>query len=262
MGLTRYFELAESKIRFDLRRRSLIFLSVLPLVLATACASGESKENSTETLVDAKYSLQADREALEELRKDIPPETKKENDEKAFFDQLMADESRHPSEVQNQFTKMMNKKRDLFNKDMNKVREQFNGQQKKARESFTEEQSSLRKDFSRQKATPNERKEFFDKLEGKRKDFYSQQKEQRDEFEADFRDKRKNFEDYVRAKNAEFNQLYRDYGRRYQERKKLQLDAKKLNEKAAKEAEKSLDMEYEPIRKKQPIYLEPQDKQE
>lgn len=259
MRLTRYFELAESKICFDLRHKSLMLGSIFSLVLVTACASRELK---SETLVDAKYSLQADRDSFAELRKDIPPDVKKENDEKAFLDQLVADESRHPSEIQNQFTKVMNKKRDLFNKDMNKVREQFNEQQKKARDSFAEEQSHLRNDFARQKNTSAERKDFFDKLEAKRKDFYSQQKEQRDQFEADFRDKRKNFEDYVRAKNLEFNQLHRDYGRRYQERKKTQADSKRMLEQAAKDIEKKIDLEYDPIRKKQPVYLEAQEPQQ
>lgn len=256
MMFTRFFELAESKICSDIVRRHSILLIIISFVWVAACASRSSQDQSSETLVDAKYLLQADRDAFAELRKEIPDARKNENDEKAFLDQLMVDESRHPSEVQNQFTKAINKKRDLFNKDMNSVREKFNEQQKKARESFSAEQIRLRKDFSMQKSTSRERTDFFDGLEGKRKAFYSQQKDQRDQFEADFRDKRRNFDDYVGAKNSEFKQMYRDYERRNQERKRLQADTKKLREQVIKETEKVIDAEYEVIRKKQPIYLQ------
>jgi hypothetical protein len=51
-------------------------------LLFTAIAHAEEGR----PLVDDKYSLKADRDALDELRKNIPIEVRKENDEKAFMD--------------------------------------------------------------------------------------------------------------------------------------------------------------------------------
>ncbi len=242
------------------RRKSLVLLALgalfLQMTWSMVSLAEEDKSEAT-TLVDEKYSLKADREALEALRKQIPPEVKKENDEKAFMDQMMADLSRSPSEVRGKFSSILNKKRDLFNKDMTKSREQFSKNQKNEREAFSKEQAELRKNFSKRKASSEERKEFFDDLEVKRKDFYTHQKEKRDEFEADVRDKRKNFDDYVRSKTDEFNQLHRDYSKRFEENKKSQADLKKQAELKRQQMQKDLDHEYEPIRKKDPTLLEP-----
>ncbi|WP_415062185.1 hypothetical protein [Bdellovibrio sp.] len=242
------------------RRKSLGLLALGILIVQgmwSATSFAEEAKPAGTTLVDEKYSLKADREALEALRKQIPPEVKKENDEKAFMDQMMSDLSRSPSEVRGKFSSILNKKRDLFNKDMTKSREQFSKAQKEDREAFSKEQAEQRKSFSKRKASSEDRKEFFDELEAKRKDFYSNQKEKRDEFEAETRDKRKNFDDYVRAKTDEFNQLHRDYTKRFEENKKSQADIKKQAELKRQQMQKDLDHEYEPIRKKDPTVLEP-----
>lgn len=239
------------------RRKSLLLLALGAFLVQGMCSATSFAEEAGATLVDEKYSLKADREALEALRKQIPPEVKKENDEKAFMDQMMSDLSRSPSEVRGKFSSILNKKRDLFNKDMTKSREQFSKTQKEEREAFSKEQAEQRKSFSKRKASSEDRKEFFDELEAKRKDFYSNQKEKRDEFEAETRDKRKNFDDYVRAKTDEFNQLHRDYTKRFEENKKSQADLKKQAELKRQQMQKDLDHEYEPIRKKDPTVLEP-----
>ncbi|HWU41873.1 MAG TPA: hypothetical protein VN132_00505, partial [Bdellovibrio sp.] len=63
-------------------------LVLLPLFFATIIAKADSK---TPPLVDEKYSLKADREAMDKLRQNIPEQVKKENDEKAFMDDMMTD---------------------------------------------------------------------------------------------------------------------------------------------------------------------------
>lgn len=232
--------------------------SVLSLVLflTTSCVFlARASAQDSRPLVDEKYSLEADREAFEELRKDIPAKVRKENDEKAFMDQMMSDLSKPPTEVRNKFSSIVNKKRNLFSKDMNAERESFSKKQTKDRNEFTKKQSDARADFSKKKASPDERRDFFENLETERKNFYTDQREKRDEFEENTRDKRKNFDDYIRAKTDEFNQLHRDYVKRYDENKKDLADAKKQAELKRQQQQKALDQEYEGIRKKDPTYL-------
>lgn len=267
MSLSPAFATAGSKLQDtlrprshgDQRLRSLIYVLFLTLVVLLSAIESRAQNEGPEStsLVDENYSLKADREAFEELRKNIPANVKKENDEKAFMDGLVSDLSRSPSEVRNKFSSIVNKKRSLFNKDMTKAREQFNKIQKKERDEFTKDLADKRKDFAKKKSTSDERKEFYDDHESKRKDFYADQKEKRDEFEADMRDKRKNFDDYIRSKTDEFNQLHRDYSKRFEENKKALSDQKKQAELKKKQQQQDLDKEYEAIRKQDPTILGP-----
>lgn len=226
----------------------------LILVVSPQAWTKEGPDNE-QVLVDEKYSLKADREALKALRKDIPQERKVENDEKAFMDQMMMDLTKRPGEIRSRFNSILSKKRTQFNKDMTKSRQDFTHAQKKEREGFMKEQADARKTFSKRKVTSEERREFFADLEGRRKDFYSSQKEKRDAFEADIQDKRKNFNDYVKSRTDEFNQLHRDYTKRYEENKKLLGDQKKQAAEKEKQLQQKLEEEYSAIKSKEPTRL-------
>ncbi len=129
MSLSRHQKLTGSGVQYTYRLKTIVYLFLAGMFLA-ACSTSSVQVNDT-PLVDDKYSLKADREALDALRKNIPPEKQKENDEKAFMDQMMTDFSKNPSEVRSKFSSIINKKRETFNKDMTKTREQFSGAQKK-----------------------------------------------------------------------------------------------------------------------------------
>lgn len=227
---------------------------VLGMALIIGCASQEKKDDAP--LVDEKYSLKKDREAFEQLRKDIPEDVRRDNDEKAFMAELTADLSRHPSEVRSQFSRIINKKRELFGKDMNRTREKFNEELKKTREEFSRQQSKARSNFSGAKKSSQERTDFYNRLDAERREFNSEQQSKRDDFEADMRERRKNFDDYMRAKTDEFNQLHRDYTKRYEEDKKARANIQKLAEEKKRQQQKDIDTEYDPIRKKPATYLE------
>lgn len=225
------------------------------IVLAVCSLRARAEDYSGGGLVDDKYSLKEDREAMDALRKNIPANVKKENDEKAFMDNMMTDLSVPPSDVRSKFQSIVNKKRESFSKDMTKSREDFYKAQTKEREAFTKEQGEKRVEFGKDKHSSSERTDFYDGLESKRKDFYEAQREKRDAFEETARDKRKNFDDYVRAKTDEFNQLHRDYTKRFEENKKTQADLKKAAAEKRNNLEQSLDQEYAPIRQKTPTQL-------
>ena len=56
-------------------------------------------------------SLKQDREELEQLRKDIPEDIKKENDDWAFTLNLFTDKKRSSGKIQSQFDRTYNKAR-------------------------------------------------------------------------------------------------------------------------------------------------------
>ncbi|MGZ3801506.1 MAG: hypothetical protein ACXWRZ_08310 [Bdellovibrio sp.] len=261
MSLTQTTHIKASADFIFKRRRSVksaIFYVFSFFVLATAspalAAEGEAPDP---TLVEDKYSLKADLKAFEELRKNISPSVRSDNEEKAFMDQLMSDLTKTPAEVRNQFSKIVNKKREIFNKDMIKLRQEFSKYEKKERDGFTDQQTESRKNFTKKKVTSDERKEFFEDAEAKRKEFYLEVRERRDEFEADVREKRRNFDDYIKSRTDEFNQLHRDYTKRYEENKKAMADGKKVSAEKRKQLQKDIDKDYEPIRQKSPTRLEP-----
>lgn len=261
MRLTRTTPVQASQDVVNERRKSIdsqfIFLIFILVFINSAKVFAADVTAPDPTLVEDKYSLKADLEAFAEVRKNIPEDKRKENDERAFMDQMMSDLSKSPSEIRNRFSSIVYKKRNLFNKDMIKARESFSKNEKKMRDEFNKEQSEVRKSFQKKKVSSEERKEFFEDVEAKRKDFYLDIKEKRDEFEADVREKRRNFDDYIRSKTDEFNQLHRDYIKRYEENKKSQSDFKKQAAERKKNLQKELEIEYETIKKQSPIILQP-----
>lgn len=234
------------------------FLLGLGLVALMGCRSQTPVEESSKVdqpLVEDKYKLTQDRKAFEEIRSQVPPEKRQENDEIGFLMQWMGEVKKTPSEIREKFNATVTKKRGVFQKDMEKKRETFVKKERKDREDFTREMEKTRNDFGRRKAKADERKEFFEGIDQKRRDFYADQREKRDEFEGDMRDQRRNFDDYIREKTNEFNQEHRAYVKRYDDWQKEQREKKKKQEEERKNQGKSLEGEFSEIRKKPPQTL-------
>lgn len=213
------------KIKQFVEKPALLFCSLL--VLQTlACSNQNTRPNYYKTpeeagpIVDEKYKLSADRQALDKMREEIPQEKKVENDEIAFTMQLMAEYKRHPSDVRTKFDDALRKKRDKFQKDVQKERDEFTKKERKNREEFLKSLENERNDFLRIKHKSDERKEFFEKQDEARKAYFETQKERRDDFESNITEKRKNFEDYAREKRDEFNEQWRSYQKKYDEYQK------------------------------------------
>lgn len=197
----------------------------ISLFFLAACASSSKdpnvyKSGEDRPLVDDKYSLQADRKSLDDLRAQIPPDRKRENDELALIMGLMAETKRPPAEIRSQFDSVLRKKRELFNKDLQKERETFTKEERKKREDFLKAQQQNRDLFNKQKHFRDEKNEFYKAADEKRSEFFSVERDKRQDFESDVRERRKSFEDYVREKQNEFNQEHRAYNKRYEELRK------------------------------------------
>ncbi len=185
-------------------------------LLLNGCQSESKKLPEDQPLVQDQYRLKEDREAFAEIRKNVPEDRQKQNDERALILYMMSDLNRSPGEIREKFDSIVTKKRDVFQKNMDQRREEYVKKERKDRESFTKTAETDRKKFTDGKHSSDEKSEFFADQDTRRRDFYSNQREKRDEFEADVRDQRKNFDDYIRQKTMEFNQDHRAYTKRYE----------------------------------------------
>ncbi|MEZ0390871.1 MAG: hypothetical protein ACAH59_01555 [Pseudobdellovibrionaceae bacterium] len=204
----------------------------LSLILVACSSSKEAPENAYRTddgrpLVEDKYSLQADRQAMDQLRAGVPADKKRENDELALILGLMSEVKKPPTEIRQQFDSLLRKKRQQFDKDISKERETFTKEERKKRESFLKDQQQSRDSFNREKHTRDEKNQFYKELDEKRPEFFSVERDKRADFESDVRERRKNFDDYVRSKQNDFNQEHRAYSKKYDDWKKQEREKEK-----------------------------------
>lgn len=231
---------------------------ILTLLVLTSCslktrkevdAKNEAKSEATGHFNDAQktektnysiysgsteYSIQADRSELSELRKQIPVEKKRKNDELALVLELMQELKLHPSKVRSRFDKVLRKKRNKFNKDLRKERDAFNKDERKKRDQFLDDLKRKRKRFRALKTTRDQQKSFNEEYREQREDFFNEAREKRLEQESEWRQERRDFEAYIREKRSEFNDEMRSYNKRYYEYHKAKKLQKRMKSKEAR----------------------------
>lgn len=220
----------EADLKFNLC--ATLFAMILPVAFTVSCRSTSDKNRykpteETKPLVDAKYSLAADRQQLEALRAEVPEEKKQVNDEEAFILQMFSEVKREPGQIRQTFDQLMRKKRELMDRDLKKERELFSRSEKTSRDDFLNSQSRERNRIKNKKLSRDEVKFFYDEQDQKRKDFYANEREKRQDFESQVFEKRKNFEDYARGKTNEFNAEFRAYQKNFDDQKKAKAQADK-----------------------------------
>lgn len=203
--------------------RALTLLILISGLMSGCATSPENKDDSDQPLVQSEYKLKQDRDSFEQLRKEVPPNKKEENDELAFLEQLFSNPLKNPSEIREQFNKALRKKREALNQDLLKSRETFVKIERKERDSFSRKAKDKREQFKSQKLDREKTKEFYDELDIERKDFNAAQKDKRDIFESQVKDARKNFEDYSKEKQADFKARFKAF----QEKQKEILNSQK-----------------------------------
>lgn len=203
----------------------------LSLISCANTAKNNAGSNSTEEV-----SLKADRSEFDELRKDMPAEVRKENDELAGILQLLRNpngEYERPERIRERFNKVMRDKRARQNKQFQDEREDFTRIEKEKREEFTDNQKKEKEDFLDDKPSSEKRRRFFDRLDEKRSRFYDDARERRRSFEAEISTRRRNFEDYNREKTNLFNSELRNYQKEYDEHRKGEDLKKRMGAKRA-----------------------------
>jgi hypothetical protein len=236
----------------SLRRATLLTFLILLLagcttIVISGCAAdikkesgGEAGATSSTPDLGQEYSLQSDRSALDELRKDIPEEVKKQNDEVALImSYIVRDSEEDPNRLRDRFNTALRKRREANDKALTRARESFSKNEKKSRESFMAKSKQDREEFlNARKRSAEDRKSFFNDQDDRRKSFFAESQEKRKDFEASVMERRKAVEDSTREKQNAFNQEWRAYQARYTERKK-QADLKKKMETKSRDLERA-----------------------
>lgn len=201
----------------------LISVSILTLV---SCISRSPKANREEDRkhidqqLGSELSLKQDRQALSDLRKEIPTETQKANDELALFLNLMGQGTESPQVVRDKFSSMVQKKRSAFHGKIRQLRDEYRKEESERRESFLDSQKSKRESFNRKKNDAKEHREFYSHQEKERATFSAEERSRRMNFEAELNAKSKDFDSYMREKQKEFDEQYRLYSKKFSEKPK------------------------------------------
>lgn len=202
---------------------------LMSLIFVTGCASSEKPSNEEVRNEDRKkiqdtlaeeQSLSADRKDLEDLRKEIPEETKKSNDELAFYLQMMRQGTEQPQNVRDKFQNLVRKRRNSYRDKVTKLRDGFKREETKRREDFLTGQKAKRDEYLKTKHDAKTTRDYFSEQEKDRQSFFADERERRSSFESELASQSKDFESYMKEKQNEFNEQYRLYSKKFSERPK------------------------------------------
>src|SRR5947209_7275819 len=127
----------------------LFWALVVTQLAVGACSSSQKQGPAPKEEISQEVSLKSDRAALEQLRKDIPEETKVSNDRLAEMLTRWKSQKTEPE----------------------RLREKFDDEIRKARLKFEKHIKHARDDFQHEQA--DKRKAFLDKLKEERESFYA-----------------------------------------------------------------------------------------
>ncbi|NJL26283.1 MAG: hypothetical protein HC902_14785 [Calothrix sp. SM1_5_4] len=134
------------------------------------CASKRQSASAAEVRADDRrviqeelipeISLKSDRAELNELRKEIPAEKQKANDELALFLSMMKAGTEQPSLVRDRFHALVQKKRAVFREKVDRLREDYRVSETRRREEFMNAQKKARDEYFRKRREPRDARNF------------------------------------------------------------------------------------------------------
>ena len=208
-------------------RQLLLFSLCFSISFIINASSSEPPKKSGTESSDQELSLQQDRAELDKLRKDIPEDVKRENDDMAFILKLFEDKKRKPSKIKRQFDKAYNRIRKKKQKEFKRERKEFTRIEKSQRKKSIAEAKKKRKEYLDSKPTKDDKKTFFDDERTKRKEYFSDEKEKRRDFESDLRARKKESDDFLRDRRKEFSDRLRQFKKDQKELKEMEKKLKK-----------------------------------
>ncbi len=107
-------------------------------------------------------SLADDRDAIEDLRKTIPEERRRENDELREILNLTAEVKEQPSYIREKFNRSVQRVSEQHRRQISKERSEFNKKENEKREQFKGLSKERKKDFQKSKNSREESKEFYE----------------------------------------------------------------------------------------------------
>lgn len=203
----------------------LSWLAIFISILSAGCTSNQAKVRANDRKVIEKelgqeMSLKEDRDSLSDLRKEIPEETQKTNDELALYLNLMKQGTENPQLARDRFNMMVQKKRATFRDKVAKLRENYRDEETKRREKQFETAKSKREHFMRKKRDAKDSREFYNQQEKERLAFTADERTRRAAFEGEISAQSKDFDSYMRERQKEFDEQYRLYSKKFSERPK------------------------------------------
>lgn len=206
------------------------FIGFCVFLLAAATALTSCKTNHSNSIAEdrakveselgAETSLKEDRSQFSDLRKEIPAETQKNNDELALFLNLMKQGRENPQDIRGKFQTLVQKRRTSFRDKVQKLRNDYRDDEVKRREKFLADQKSKRDSHLKKKKDAKASREFFTEQEKERSGFFSDERARRLAFEAELNTQSKDFDSYMRERQKEFDEQYRLYSKQFSERPK------------------------------------------
>jgi hypothetical protein len=193
-------------------KKFLIGFGAAIMVCLSSCATETKHDQGTN---GDEVSLKDDRRSVEELRKNIPEEKRKENDELKEILSMFGTVKEEPSRIQDRYQRATQRMREKFHRDTERERQNFDRNEKKQRDDFNRKMTDEKDKFTNSKPSSEDRKRFFDDQEQKRRDFNEDERTKRDDFNRDAREKADDFNSTMHDKDQEFNDEYRAYNTRY-----------------------------------------------
>lgn len=169
---------------------------------------------------ELEVSLKADRDHLAELRKEIPQEKQRQNDELALHLGIMKQGTENPSVIRDRYNNMINKRRQAFRAKVQRLRDDYRKEETQRREKFLKEHQGRRTEFTRTKHDSKESREFFNEQQKLHSEFFADEKDRRQNFESEINAQSKDFESYMRERNNEFNEQHRQYSKQFYDKPK------------------------------------------
>lgn len=202
--------------------RTLLIVAVLFTGCVTRKRGNPIKEDrqTVSQELGEEMSLKADREQLADLRKEIPADTQKSNDELALYLNLMKQGTESPQLVREKHQSLVYKQRKSFRDKVTKLRDGYRAEENGRRDRFLAEQKSRRDGFMKRKRDAKETRAFFSEQEKGRLAFFADERARRASFESEIGAQSKDFDSYMRLRQKEFDEQFRLYSKRYSERPK------------------------------------------
>lgn len=195
----------------------------LPACKSRAKKAAQARAEDRQKIQDSlqqEMSLKADRDHLAELRKDIPDEKQKQNDELALFLTLMKQGTEQPNVVRERYNVLVQKRRSAHREKVQRLRNDYRSDETKRREEFLKKQKDKRDAFNKKKRDSKANREFYSEQDKERSRFFADERDRRQSFEAELSAQSKDFESYMRERNNEFNEQFRLYSKQFSERPK------------------------------------------
>lgn len=225
-------------LRIEAMKLYIILITVF-FAVSSFGASRDNKEtpsNEVEPLAEQELSLKKDREHLDKLRKDIPEDVKRDNDDLAYILKLFEDPNKKPSRIRGKFNDTIRKARKKNQKKFKKLRKEFTKKEKKARKDFLKKQKEERNKFMADKPDKEKSREFYNDQTAKRREYFADQRDKRKDFESEVRSQKKEFDLFLRDKRKQFDDHYRAFIKEQQASRRAKKQAEKEARKKASAA--------------------------